>query len=269
MTDMATLSRRTAIFSGLAGSSLLGGCARIFGADRLTAAAGFQPVLNAEQTWTLESQRFLLSGGAMAREYARADISPRFKANGTLHPAGDDYAQAVAENFANWRLGIDGMVARPMSLSIAELRRLPARTQITRHDCVEGWSAIAGWTGVPLGLLLTTAGVAPRARYAVFHCADNLDGEPAKGGAQSPGQYYESIALVDAFHPQTLVAYAMNGLPLEIAHGAPLRLRVERQLGYKQAKYLQRIELTDSFSHIAGGRGGYWEDRGYEWYAGI
>jgi DMSO/TMAO reductase YedYZ molybdopterin-dependent catalytic subunit len=267
---MPTLSRRGAIFAGLSGSGLLlGGCARILNADHLTSAPGFQRVLDAEQAWTLDSQRFLLSGGAMAREYRPADISPHFKANGTLHPGGEDYARAVAESFAGWRLAIDGMVARPMSLSLAELRRLPARTQITRHDCVEGWSAIGGWTGVPLGLLLKAAGVAPGARYAVFHCADNLEGEPAKGGEQSPGQYYESIALVDAFHPQTIIAYAMNGRPLDIGHGAPLRLRVERQLGYKQAKYLQRIELTDSFARIAGGRGGYWEDRGYEWYAGI
>ena len=99
--------------------------------------------------------------------------------------------------------------------------------------------------------------------------ATGPDGEPAKGGEQSPGQYYESIDLVDAFHPQTLIAYAMNGKPLDVPHGAPLRLRVERQLGYKQAKYIQRIEIADSFHHIAGGHGGYWEDRGYDWYAGI
>ena len=267
---MPAVSRRMALSAGLTGSGLLlSGCAKILGADDLTSAAGFQRVLNAEQAWTLDSQRFLLSGGAMAKEYTVPDISPRFKANGSLHPGGDDYASAVADNFANWRLKIDGMVARPMALSVAELRRLPARTQITRHDCVEGWSAIAAWTGVPLGLLLKAAGVRPGARYAVFHCADNLEGEPAKGGEQAPGQYYESIALVDAFHPQTLIAYAMNGAPLDIGHGAPLRLRVERQLGYKQAKYLQRIEVIDSFAHIAGGRGGYWEDRGYEWYAGI
>ena len=102
----------------------------------------------------------------------------------------------------------------------------------------------------------------PGAKYVVFHCADNLEGEPSKGGAQSPGQYYESCALVDAFHPQTLVAYAMNGQPLDVPHGAPLRLRIERQLGYK-------VEVVDDFRHIAGGKGGYWEDRGYDWYAGI
>ena len=171
--------------------------------------------------------------------------------------------------FADWRLALDGLVARPMSLSVAQLRALPSRTQITRHDCVEGWSAIGCWTGVQLGLLLHAAGVKPGAKYAVFHCADNLDGEASKGGEQSPGQYYESLALVDAVHPQTLVAYAMNGRPLDIPHGAPLRLRVERQLGYKQAKYLQRIEIVDRLDGISGGKGGYWEDRGYEWYAGI
>jgi DMSO/TMAO reductase YedYZ molybdopterin-dependent catalytic subunit len=122
---------------------------------------------------------------------------------------------------------------------------------------------------VPVGLLLKAAGLAPRARYAVFHCADNLDGEPAKGGDQAPGQYYESLDLVDAIHPQTLIAYAMNGHPLDVGHGAPLRLRVERQLGYKHAKYVQRIQLVSRLTHINGGRGGYWEDRGYDWYAGI
>jgi DMSO/TMAO reductase YedYZ molybdopterin-dependent catalytic subunit len=111
--------------------------------------------------------------------------------------------------------------------------------------------------------------VLPGAKYAVFYCADNLEGEPAKGGEQAPGQYYESIDMDDAFHPQTLIAHAMNGRPLDVAHGAPLRLRVERQLGYKSAKYLQRIRLTDSLLGINGGHGGYWEDRGYEWYAGI
>jgi len=164
---------------------------------------------------------------------------------------------------------VDGMVAHPLSLSLAEIRRLPARTQITRHDCVEGWSAIGQWTGVPLGLLLRAAAILPRAKYAVFHCADNLSGEPEKGGAQAPGQYYESLALPDAAHPQTIIAYAMNGGPLDIPHGAPLRLRVERQLGYKQAKYLTRIQLTDTLAGFYGGKGGYWEDRGYEWYAGI
>jgi DMSO/TMAO reductase YedYZ molybdopterin-dependent catalytic subunit len=267
---MTLITRRNALILGAAGSGLaLSGCGRTAVGDLLNANDGFNRVLAEAQAWTLSSQRFLLSGGAMAREYAVSDISPKFKPNGTLFPPGEDYEDAVNESFANWRLKVDGMVARPLTLSVADIRALPSRTQITRHDCVEGWSAIGQWTGVPLGLLLKTARVLPQAKYVVFHCADNLEGEPAKGGEQAPGQYYESIALVDAYHPQTIIAHAMNGKPLDVAHGAPLRLRVERQLGYKQAKYIQRVELTDRLSGYYGGKGGYWEDRGYEWYAGI
>ena len=267
---MALLTRRNALIGGLTGSGLLmAGCSRITQADHLTDLPGFQAVLGYAQAWTLHSQRFLLGGGQLAREYKPSDISKVFKANGTIDPDSDDYVQASDEKFANWKLGIDGMVARPLSLSVAQLRALPSRTQITRHDCVEGWSAIGGWTGVPLGLLLKAAGVLPGAKYAIFYCADNLDGEPSKGGDQAPGQYYESIGMTDAFHPQTIIAYAMNGQPLDVAHGAPLRLRVERQLGYKQAKYIQRIRLTNTLAGVNGGHGGYWEDRGYEWYAGM
>ncbi len=267
---MTLLTRRHALVGSLVGAGVgLAGCDRIFQAGPLTESMSFQKVLAVAQTWTMHSQRLLLGGDQLAKEYSLADLSPRFKANGTLHPGGDEYAQHVAGNFADWRLTIDGLVRTPLSLTVAELRRLPARTQITRHDCVEGWSAIGQWTGVPLGMLLKAAGPAPGARYAVFHCADNLDGEPAKGGAQAPGQYYESVDLVDAYHPQSLIAYAMNGRPLDIPHGAPLRLRVERQLGYKQAKYIKRIQLTDTLHNLYGGKGGYWEDRGYEWYAGI
>lgn len=263
-------NRRAVLAASLGGSGLvLSGCSNILQADHLNQSASFQHVLAAAQKWTLWSQRFLLSGGAMAQEFSPSDISPRFKANGTLHPGGVEYAQNLSEGFANWRLNVGGLVARPLSLSVADLRQLPSRSQITRHDCVEGWSAIGGWTGVPLGLVLTAARVAQDAKYVVFHCADNLEGEPSKGGVQSPGQYYESIALTDAFHPQTLIAYGLNGKPLDVAHGAPLRLRVERQLGYKQAKYIQRIELVKNLSGIGAGAGGYWEDRGYEWYAGI
>jgi DMSO/TMAO reductase YedYZ molybdopterin-dependent catalytic subunit len=267
---MTLPSRRSALIAGAAGAGLvLSGCSKVLFGDRLTANPDFQHVLAHAEGWTLDSQRFLLAGGALAREFSPADISPRFKPNGTLYPRGEDYRDAVGGNFADWRLAVDGMVARPLSLSLADLRALPSRTQITRHDCVEGWSAIGQWTGVPVGLLLRAAGPLPQARFAVFHCADNLEGEPAKGGEQAPGQYYESLALVDARHPQTLIAYAMNGRSLDVPHGAPLRLRVERQLGYKQAKYVRRIQLTDRLSGLYGGKGGYWEDRGYEWYAGI
>jgi DMSO/TMAO reductase YedYZ molybdopterin-dependent catalytic subunit len=254
------LTRRTALIGAASGSALaLSGCDKILQTGPLTDSAGFQRVLAAAEGWTRDSQRFLLSGGAMAKEFKLSDITPNFKANGTLQPGGAAYAQAVEEGFANWRLIVDGLVSRPLSLSVAQLRALPARTQITRHDCVEGWSAIGQWTGAPLGPLLRAAGVAPGARYVVFHCADKLDGEP----------YYESIGMADAIHPQTILAYAMNGRPLDIPHGAPIRLRVERQLGYKHAKYVQRIQVTDSLRGLYRGKGGFWEDRGYEWYAGI
>ena len=155
---------------------------------------------------------------------------------------------------------MDGLVERPLSLPLAALQALPQREQITRHDCVEGWSAIGKWQGPHLGRVLDMAGLAERARYVVFHCADRFGTTP----------YYESIDLVDAFHPQTILAWRMNGKPLAEAHGAPLRLRVERQLGYKHAKFVMRIEARDTLDGLYGGKGGYWEDRGdYAWYAGI
>lgn len=264
MIRVGAFTRRGAIAAGFAGAGAL-----VYKANSVTLDPRFRQIDRAVEDLTRFTQRALLAPGQLAREYTRADISPVFRANGTLDPGTPEYANHLSRNFADWRLSIDGMVSRPLSLSLAALRGLPARTQITRHDCVEGWSAIGMWTGVPLGYLLRLAGVSPRARFAVFHCADNLTGEPAKGGQQSPGQYYESIGMPDAFHPQTIIAYTMNGRPLDVPHGAPLRLRVERQLGYKHAKYVSRIELVDNFAGIAGGRGGYWEDRGYDWYAGI
>jgi DMSO/TMAO reductase YedYZ molybdopterin-dependent catalytic subunit len=264
MTSGRDITRRAAILAGFGGAGFL-----IANVNNLTLSPSFARVFHTVEDWTKINQRALLYPDRLAREYKPSDISPVFKANGTLNPGTDEYNAHVAQGFANWRLKIDGMVANPLSLTVADLRRLPSRTQITKHDCVEGWTAIGMWTGVPLGLLLKSAGIGPAARYAVFHCIDDLSGEPVKGGEQSPGLYYESIDLADAFHPQTIIAYAMNGKPLDVPHGAPLRMRVERQLGYKHAKYIQRIEITDSFAAIAGGRGGYWEDRGYEWYAGI
>jgi DMSO/TMAO reductase YedYZ molybdopterin-dependent catalytic subunit len=138
---------------------------------------------------------------------------------------------------------------------------MPSRTQITRHDCVEGWSAIGKWKGVPLASVLALARPTATARYVVFHCADPMDEMGAK--------YYESIDFDDAYHQQTILAYELNGAMLPVANGAPLRVRIERQLGYKMAKYIMRVEVVDHFANIAGGHGGYWEDQGYEWYAGI
>ena len=166
--------------------------------------------------------------------------------------------------FKDWKLEVGGLVERPMKLSLGDLRALPSRSQITRHDCVEGWSCIGQWKGVQLSTVLTAAGLKPQARYIAFFCADTLEET-----MDNTGRYYETVGLIDAFHPQTILAYEMNYEPLKVGHGAPLRLRVERQLGYKMAKYIMRIEAIDDFAKISRGRGGFWEDRGYEWYAGI
>ncbi|MFZ5618831.1 MAG: molybdopterin-binding protein [Pseudomonadota bacterium] len=251
-----------------AGGLSIGGFA-LSGCDKLSQDRSVRAGLGRAEGLTFAVQRALIGRHALAREYSLSDVSPTFPANGTLMPDTDEYQRLIERKFIDWRLTIDGLVGRPLSLSLVELMKLPSRTQITRHDCVEGWSAIGQWTGVQLGPLLTAARLAPGARYLVFHCADNLGGEAYKGGDQSMGRYYESIDLIDAFHPQTILAYRLNGAPLDVAHGAPLRLRVERQLGYKLAKYVMRIEAVRSFRRIAGGKGGYWEDRGYEWYAGI
>jgi DMSO/TMAO reductase YedYZ molybdopterin-dependent catalytic subunit len=245
------------------GSLLTAGC------DRLSQSPAFRPVLDDPEALTRRGQRALIGGHALAREYTPQEVSPVFRSNGTSMPADEEYQRLLEGGFADWRLTVDGLVRRPARYSLAQLRALPARTQITRHDCVEGWSAIGGWTGVPLSLLLHASGLKSSARYAVCHCADTLGSEPVKGGDERAGRYNESIDLIDAFHPQTILAYALNGRPLPVENGAPLRLRVERQLGYKHAKYVMRVEVTDRLDLIGGGKGGFWEDRGYEWYAGI
>lgn len=250
------ITRRALIGSLAAGAGglLLGGC------NRINADPAVRAVLQSAEGLTMRAQRLITDRTALAREYGAADMSPIFRANGTRVPAGEDYAAHQAADFANWRVTLDGLVARPLSLSMAQIRAMPQRTQITRHDCVEGWSAIGQWTGVPLRLLLDAAGLRGGARYLIFHCADRYGATP----------YYESIDLIDAFHPQTILAWALNGQKLPVGNGAPLRLRVERQLGYKHAKYIRRIEAVDSLARHGGGKGGYWEDsHDYEWYAGI
>lgn len=241
-----------------AGSLALAGC------DRLSRQPDFDSLLRHGQSWTMGAQRLLLARQPLAREYTPADLSPHFRANGSTRPNDAAYLRAAEQGFPDWRLQVDGLVTQPLQLSLPQLRALASRSQITRHDCVEGWSAIGKWQGVPLARVLDTAGLRPGARYVVFHCADELERTAARDGF-----YYESIDLFDAYHPQTILAYGMNDRPLPLAHGAPLRLRVERQLGYKQAKYITRIEVVDSYARLAGGRGGFWEDRGYEWYGGI
>jgi DMSO/TMAO reductase YedYZ molybdopterin-dependent catalytic subunit len=253
------ISRRRllAVGGAAAGASLLAGCSDVPWA--------YQPrKFFAGAEWlTLRAQRALLSDGALAREFTAADISPKFRANGTTSPNDESYKAMALGDFVNWRLEVGGLVEQPLSLSLAELRQLPARTQITRHDCVEGWSCIGKWKGPMLSTILDRVALKPEARFIVFHCADKL----SNGFASVP--YYESIDLIDAFHPQSILAYEMNDARLPVEHGAPLRLRVERQLGYKMAKYVMRIEAVDSFAGLGEGKGGFWEDNGYEWYAGI
>ncbi len=249
---------------GLLGAALGATGAGVSGCDRIANSPEVNRSLNLAEGVNFHVQRLLLGRRALAREYPASAISPDFRANGTVNPDSEDYQAHVAGGFKDWRLEIGGLVERPLQLSLDELRRAPSRTQITRHDCVEGWSSIGKWKGARLGPLLDRAGVKPQAKYVAFFCADTL--ELTLDGT---GDYYETIDLADARHPQTLLAYEMNDQPLPVAHGAPIRLRLERQLGYKMAKYVMRIELIDSFAGLGLGKGGYWEDRGYQWYAGI
>ena len=254
----AWLTRAFAGALGGAGSLALSAC------DSVTRSPAVRSGLSLGQRMTESVQRLFMSRRSLAREYLSSDIAPSFKANGSRNPQDPEYVAHVANGFRNWKLTIGGLVDHPYELSLDEIRAASARTQITRHDCVEGWSAIGKWTGARLGPLLERAGLQPNARYIVFYCADNGDDVPTWA------KYYESIDLVDAFHEQTILAYELNDEPLPVAHGAPIRLRVERQLGYKHAKYVMRIEAVESFAHIGQGKGGFWEDvGGYEWYAGI
>lgn len=222
-------------------------------------------ILSEVEGLTRRAQRLFAGSHALAPEFTKADIAPVFRANGTLNPSTDDYAAHAAKNFEDWRVEVGGLVEHKLSLSLKDLRGLPARTQITRHDCVEGWSCIGEWTGVPLARILAMAKPKPEACYVMFYCADPM-GSALSGEAP---HYYESLDLLEATHPQTLLAYDLNGRALPVENGAPVRLRAERQLGYKMAKYVQRIELVENFNGINGGKGGYWEDLGYSWYAGI
>ena len=221
-------------------------------------------VLESANTLTYRVQRLLGGGYTMAQEFSEADIRQPQRPNGITSPDDSTYKGMLSNDFADWRLEVTGLVEKPLALSRGQLMAMPARTQITRHDCVEGWSCIAKWTGTPLALVLDQAVVKPEARYAVFHCLDTIEKSLA-----GEVKYYGSVDLVDARHPQTILAYGLNDRPLPVENGAPLRVRVERQLGYKMPKYLQKIELVDSFAAMGLGRGGYWEDRGYDWFGGI
>ena len=252
-TDRRTFFRR--LLAG-AGAITLAGC------DKLSNSESFTKILSAGESLSYNVHRLLSTRKSMAQEFSEADLSPSFRSNGTSMPNSANYQGLAANQFANWALEIGGLVEKPLKFSLAQIQQMPSRTQITRHDCVEGWSAIGKWKGTPLHAFLNLVKPKPQARFVVFYCADPMKED-------GTNYYYESIDMDDAYHAQTILAYALNDETLPIKNGAPIRLRVERMLGYKQAKYLMRIELVESFDHIAGGKGGYWEDTGYEWYAGI
>lgn len=246
------ITRRNAIITGLASVSglLLPGCSR-----KLPPTYG--NLLRMGDNLTYLAHRTLLPGQSLAKEYRHGDISS-FPATGTTNPgdakdpkAAELYRQLRAGGFADWRLSVEGLVARPGSFSLADLKRFPSRTQITKHVCEEGWSAIGEWTGVPLSRVLDAAGLLPAARFVNFYSLDD---------------WADGIDMLDALHPQTLLAYGMNGRDLPVPHGAPVRLRVERQVGYKSMKYLQRIVVTEQFDD--GGKKGPIQN-GWAWYVGM
>jgi len=247
-------SRRRIITAGLAAAGASG---LAYGA-RLASRYGLIPpdsggIWGIGETLTYATERVLMSGGSVAREFDRSAISGVTPVNGAV-PGAAAYERLLAGRFSDWRLRVDGLVARPSTFSLDELKQLPSRSQITHMACEEGWSFIAEWTGVPLSYLLTLGGMSPRARFVVFFPFD---------------ENWDSLDLADALHPQTLLAYGMNGQDLPTPHGAPLRLRVARQLGYKSVKYLSRILVTDSLKDIGSGGGSISPDIGYSWFAGI
>jgi len=252
--------RRKFLGRALAGLSttLLAGC------YDLDEKPWFTGALGKVENLTRAAQHLFAGPHTLAPEFTKADIAPVFRANGTLDPGTVEYKAHLARAFRDWRVTVTGLVDHPLSLSMDRIRAMPQRTQITRHDCVEGWSCIGEWTGPQLAPVLAAAGPQPKARYVVFYCADPMtaEGDPSH-------YYYESLELGEAMHPQTILAHRLNGQVLDVPHGAPVRLRAERQLGYKQPKYLQRIVLTETLDGIGGGKGGYWEDQGYTWYGGI
>jgi DMSO/TMAO reductase YedYZ molybdopterin-dependent catalytic subunit len=246
------ITRRRAIVAGFAS---VGGFILTRSPSELPPTYG--NLLRMGDTLTYAAHRALLPGQSLVREYSRQDITS-FPATGTTDPGagrklplGDAYHQSKARAFADWRLSVEGRVATPRAFSLSDLKGLPSRTQITRHTCEEGWTAIGQWTGVPLGLVLDAAGILPTARFVVFYSYDD---------------WVDSIDLLDALHPQTLLAYGMNGRDLPIPHGAPVRLRVETQMGYKSMKYLKRIVVTDEFDD--GAEKGNIQN-GWAWYTGI
>ena len=249
------VSRRTLIKTGLGAVAAAGGLgAAVRLADRFgLIPANHRGIYGLSETLTYAGQRLLTKLPSMAREFDRSHISTVSPVNGEA-PRTEPYQRLLTGGFADWRLTIDGMVARPGSFSLAELKSFPSRSQITHQACEEGWSFIAEWTGVPLSYVLERVGIHPNAKYVFFFAFDD---------------WWDSIDMDDALHPQTLLAYAMNGPDMPIDHGAPLRLKVSRQLGYKSLKYLSKITVTNTAKGIRDGLGSGSPADGYSWYAGI
>ncbi len=259
---MTVLLPRRRFLGGLAlgGLSVGAGGAMLAGCDRISDAPLTRRILGVGQSLDYALQKRVFGPDDLAPEYRPDQMSPVFRTNGNTMPTSQTYKDMLDGGFRDWRLSVRGLVSRPLDLSLAAIRAMPVRTQITQHACVEGWSAIGQWTGVQLRLLLEKAGLLPVTRYVVFHCADDVEGTP----------FYESVDVAEAIHPQTILAWRMNGEALSVGHGAPLRLRVERQVGYKHAKYVMSVEAVASLSPIGKGKGGSWEDSdGYQWFAGI
>ena len=252
---MSRVSRRAMIRAGFAAAA---GASGLAAAAAIAGRYGLVPpdhggLYGVGETLTYGTQRVLMATRSMAREFRRSDISPVIPVNGDP-PESEEYQSLLAREFSSWRLVVDGLVTKPASFSLQDLRRLPARTQITHQACEEGWSFIAEWSGVPLAALLDVVWVRPEARWVVFYPFD---------------EFWDSIDVDEARHPQTLLAYSMNGGDLPAGHGAPLRLRVPRQLGYKSIKYLSRITLVESLDQVGNGQGSLSPEIGYSWYAGI
>lgn len=203
------------------------------------------------------THRLLLRNNPLAREFTARDISRNFPAIGTTMPESDAYQRLLHGRFVEWRLPVGGLVDKPLSFSLADLQAMPSRTQITAHSCERGWTAIAEWTGVQLSRVLELVKPQPKARWVAIHCADG---------------WWDSYSLdqFEALHPQTLLTYGMNGGDLPVRHGAPVRLRVERQLGWKSLKYVDRIELVEDYRQIGYGKGSLVADEyNFQWYGGI
>ena len=253
---MSDLSRRKMIVSGLAATA---GVAGLGVAARMAQKYGLVPpdhagIYGPGETLTYASQR-VLTRHSLAREFPQSKISRPPLAN-EMPPLNDAYKRLQAGGFAEWRVAVDGMVERPASFSLEQLKSYPSRRQITMLQCEEGWSYIAEWIGAPLGQVLDAAGVRPEARYVVYFSIDP--------------DWWDSIDMADALHPQTFLAYGMNGEELPVGNGGPVRMRLPRQLGYKSVKFITRLTVTDSLKGFGKGSASASPDGGsYAWYAGI